>query len=67
MIGNMKNDNFSFWLNRIKFAAKLFSFVRVDHFRAFDTYYSIPSYCQTAEIGEWKYAYGDEIFLNLKR
>ncbi len=62
----MKNDNFSFWLNRIKFAAKLFSFVRVDHFRAFDTYYSIPSYCQTAEIGEWKYAYGDEIFSKLK-
>lgn len=62
----MKNDNFSFWLNRIKFASKLFSFVRVDHFRAFDTYYSIPSYCQTAEIGEWKYAYGDEIFSELK-
>lgn len=62
----MKSDNFSFWINRIKFASKLFSFVRVDHFRAFDTYYSIPSYCATAEIGEWKYAYGDEIFSMLK-
>ena len=62
----MKSDGFNFWLNRIKFTAKLFSYVRVDHFRAFDSYYSIPASCPTAEIGEWKYAYGDEIFARLK-
>ena len=57
----MKSDNFTFWIERIKFAAKLFSYVRIDHFRAFDTYYEIPASCQTAEIGEWKNGYGSEI------
>lgn len=61
----MKNDNYQFLIDRITFASTLYDYVRIDHFRAFDTYYSIPSYSKDATIGEWLYAPGYEIFDNL--
>lgn len=58
----LKNDGFKFWFDRIKEASKLYSCLRIDHFRAFDTYYEIPCSCPTAEVGVWKNAYGDDFF-----
>lgn len=58
----MKDDKYTFWFSRVNFAMKLFDFVRIDHFRAFDTYYMIPSSSPTAKIGNWANSYGDEFF-----
>ena len=58
----MKEDNFTFWMERIEFAASLFDIIRIDHFRAFDTYWAVDRDCNTAIVGEWKHAYGDELF-----
>lgn len=58
----MKEDNFTFWMERIEFASSLFDIIRIDHFRAFDTYWAVDRDCQTAIVGEWKHAYGDELF-----
>ena len=58
----MKEDGFTFWMERIEFAASLFDIIRIDHFRAFDTYWAVDRDCDTAIIGEWKNAYGDELF-----
>ncbi len=63
----MKDDKFSFLINRIKNSANLYSFLRIDHFRAFDTYYKIPEESLTAEIGTWEKAYGEEFFNLLKK
>ena len=63
----LKEDNYSFLINRIIFASSLYDKVRIDHFRAFDTYYVIPSIYEDARIGEWKYAPGYEIFDELYR
>ena len=43
-------------------AASLFDIIRIDHFRAFDTYWAVDRDCNTAIVGEWKHAYGDELF-----
>ena len=61
----MKSENFEFWMDRIKNAQKLYDILRIDHFRAFDTYYVIPSSSDTAKIGSWKEAPGHEFFTYL--
>lgn len=63
----MKNDNFSFWTNRMEHIGKLFDIVRVDHFRAFDTYWKIPAECETAIDGEWVEAPGYEVMGKIKK
>lgn len=58
----MKKNNFTFWKKRFGYTANLFDIVRIDHFRAFDTYWKIPAQCPTAIEGEWVEAPGYEFF-----
>lgn len=60
----MKDDNFTYWMNRIESVSKMYDIIRIDHFRAFDTYWVINPECDTAIDGKWLHAYGDE-FLGL--
>ncbi len=59
---HMKQNGFSFWLDRFGYMARLFDIIRIDHFRAFDTYWKIPASCETAVEGEWVEAPGYELF-----
>lgn len=59
---HMKEDGFSFWIRRLSHCGKLMDIVRVDHFRAFDTYWKIPASCPTAMEGEWVEAPGYDFF-----
>ena len=58
----MERDSYNWWLSRIDHAMKLYDMVRIDHFRAFDTYYAIPADATTAEYGEWKKGPGMKLF-----
>ena len=58
----MKENNYKFWKERIKYTSHMFDMIRVDHFRAFDTYWKIPASCPTAMEGEWVEAPGYEFF-----
>jgi len=49
----LEADGFRFWVERLRYASRLFDIVRIDHFRGFDTYWKIPAACPTAEEGEW--------------
>ena len=49
----MKNDGFAWWKMRMSFMCELFDGVRIDHFRAVESYYSIPSTSKTAKVGKW--------------
>lgn len=49
----MRKDRYGFWVNRLAWAKRHFDIIRIDHFRAFDTYWSIPAACATAKEGEW--------------
>ena len=59
---NIKKENFEFWIDRLDFNSQVFDIIRIDHFRAFDTYWKIPESCPTAEVGEWVKAPGYEFF-----
>lgn len=50
----LKRTGYKWWIDRIKKQLERFDILRIDHFRAFDTYYSIPFGDKTAEKGEWK-------------
>ena len=50
---NMKKDGYSWWISRISQALKTYDIVRIDHFRAFASYWEIPADSKTAKIGEW--------------
>ena len=57
----MKKNGYQFWVDRIGYNQKLFDIIRIDHFRAFDTYWKIPASCPTAIEGEWVEAPGYEV------
>lgn len=58
----LKENNFDFWVNRLALNTALFDIIRIDHFRAFDTYWVIPAECPTAIEGQWVEAPGYEFF-----
>lgn len=58
----MKQNQFEFWINRLMYSNELYDIIRIDHFRAFDTYWKIPASCETAIDGEWVEAPGYELF-----
>lgn len=66
----LKNHGFKFWLDRVGFNSKIFDIIRIDHFRAFDTYWKIPASCPTAVEGEWikapSYEFFDTLFSEYK-
>ncbi len=61
----LQSDNFKFWVDRINQNKKMYDIIRVDHFRAFDTYWKIPYGDTTARNGEWIIAPGHELFNEL--
>jgi 4-alpha-glucanotransferase len=58
----MEKHDFTFWMKRLGYNRKLFDVIRLDHFRAFDTYWKIPAECPTAVEGEWIEAPGYQFF-----
>ncbi|MBQ9227362.1 MAG: 4-alpha-glucanotransferase [Eubacterium sp.] len=49
----MKKDGYAWWLLRLGHALSTFDTVRIDHFRAFASYWAVPSDSDTAKVGEW--------------
>lgn len=49
-----KRQGYAWWRARISFALGMYDGLRIDHFRGFDAYYSIPYGHTTAREGEWR-------------
>ena len=47
-------EDFRWWKQRIKHATSIYDVVRIDHFRGFESYYSIPAGNKTAAGGHWE-------------
>ncbi len=62
-----KKDHYSWWIKRMEYSLKLYDVVRVDHFRGFEAYYSIPYGDPTAEFGHWEKGPGLDLFAQLKK
>ncbi len=57
---------FDWWVSRIRRACQLYDIVRLDHFRGFEAYWSIPAEEETAVKGEWVTAPGLKLFQALE-
>ncbi len=49
----MRANGYAFWMKRLDWQQRCYDIIRIDHFRAFDTYWQIPAECPTAIEGEW--------------
>ena len=61
-----KNTGYKWWISRIEYCFRLYDVVRIDHFRGFDEYYSIPYGDETAENGHWEKGPGMDLFRSIK-
>ena len=50
----LKQSGYSWWFQRLQKNLSLFDVVRLDHFRGFSSYWSVPASSATAKSGEWK-------------
>lgn len=64
---HLQKTGYQFWLDRLAHTASLYDVIRIDHFRAFDTYWQIPESCPTAVEGSWEEAPGYDFFDTLFR
>jgi 4-alpha-glucanotransferase len=58
----LAQDDYRWWIDRLELCFELCDVVRIDHFRGFDSYWSIPAGASTARIGEWKRGPGIHFF-----
>ena len=60
-------DNYQWWLRRLAANLQLCDIIRIDHFRGFDTYWSIPADAPTAKHGRWEKGPGLALFAAIQR
>jgi 4-alpha-glucanotransferase len=53
---------YEWWINRLRSTLKLVDLVRLDHFRGFEAYWSVPAANKTAEGGQWVPGPRDDFF-----
>ena len=57
---------YKWWAGRLGRALELHDEVRIDHFRAFAAYWSVPADAKTAKSGEWIVGPGEKFFKGIK-
>ncbi|MCL1787904.1 MAG: 4-alpha-glucanotransferase [Defluviitaleaceae bacterium] len=62
-----KKTDYAWWCRRIGAVLSMVDIVRIDHFRGFDTYWSIPYGEATAVNGKWKKGPGKAFFDAVKK
>lgn len=58
----METMNYQWWTHRIEESLKLYDYVRLDHFRAFEAYWEIPYQAASAKEGRWVKGPGKKLF-----
>ena len=49
----LARDEYNWWIRRLEAAGKLYDVIRLDHFRGFESYWSVPYGDSTAKNGRW--------------
>ena len=57
-----KATGYEWWVTRMWHSFKLYDVVRIDHFRGFDEYFSIPADKGNAKYGHWEKGPGMDLF-----
>ena len=57
-----RDTGFSWWIRRMEKCSSLYDVTRIDHFRGFDQYFSIPAGADDATAGHWEQGPGISLF-----
>ncbi len=49
----MRRDGYGWWIRRVDGASRLYDMLRIDHFRAFESYWAVPRGSDSAKQGRW--------------
>lgn len=63
----MEEDGFRWWISRIAHALTTFDTLRIDHFRAFASYWAVPADALSAKTGRWETGPGMKLFRALEQ
>ncbi len=58
----LAKSKYAWWINRLRSNFELYDVVRIDHFRGFEAYWSIPAGAETAREGAWVKGPGLQFF-----
>ena len=61
----MAAKGYSWWLKRLRAAARMYDVVRLDHFRGFESYWAVPYGAENARKGEWRLGPGPDFIQTL--
>ena len=64
--GTLNEKTIDWWTKRIAHLHRLVDIIRIDHFRAFESFWAIPANEEFATNGEWEKGPGLEFFKKLK-
>ena len=64
--GRMARNGYAWWRRRALGASRLFDMVRIDHFRGFARFWSVPAGADTAKNGHWVQGPGIELIRALR-
>lgn len=62
-----ESTDFAWWVERIRSNLDFYDIVRLDHFRGFESYWSVPADANTARGGKWIPCPGLELFKKLRK
>jgi 4-alpha-glucanotransferase len=65
--GSLNGETLSWWIQRVRFLLEKVDMLRIDHFRAFESYWSVAKDEETAINGRWNRGPGIEFFEALER
>lgn len=58
----MEKSSYDWWVQRIRRNMDLYDLIRLDHFRAFSSYWEVPEGSSSAKFGSWKKGPGRLLF-----
>lgn len=58
----MRDDGYRWWIRRTEHSLKIYDRIRIDHFRGFSSYYSVPYGMKNAVKGIWRKGPEAELF-----
>lgn len=61
-----EKNGFRWWCERMEYCLSKYDYLRVDHFRGFESYYAVPFGEETAENGTWMPGPGMKLFRTLE-
>ncbi len=62
-----RRTDYSWWKWRLKFYSTIYDVIRIDHFRAFSSFYSIPFGAADARCGVWEKGAGLTFFKSVEK